>query len=527
MATRRFFYVAQEDLVVWLGQHGVFTEVARFDCSEHGFQGFSAYLRGDSQQQSLMLVDVVEEEFSVDAIPKLSIRDRNALIERRLSRKYSRTPYRLGHFQGSGHRKGAEQDVLYSAVSNRELLNPWLEILAAKSTPLVGIFSVPLLAGRLLSKVRKPATNALLLTQHQGNRLRQVYLRNGELKSARLSQAPAITDASYGEYVFHEILGSRRYLERARLLGGMEDVDVYLITDTATAERIIESDKGNIPLNVHFVEPDSAAKAVGLQQVPNADRLEILYLSIAARCRAGHNYALQGETRFHRLNQIRRCVAGAAIAASVTCSVIVGVNLVKGLQLYRATSMLDRQIAQMEETFRREHEHYAPLRADSHEMKLAVDAGDYILANSLPVSWVMQQLGRVLGDYPHIQINELRWQAGAAADGEGGLEGRRHGNETRPISIAPVNTVIAELSGQIVPFDGDMRDAFARIDRLASALRQKTAFEQIRVTEFPLDANPGSSVSGDVVNRDTELSAYFRMSLRLDVTDTESDSAAD
>ena len=197
------------------------------------------------------------------------------------------------------------------------------------------------------------------------------------------------------------------------------------------------------------------------------------------------------------------------------------------MELHRAASMLDRQIAQMEETFRREHEHYAPLQADSHEMKLAVDTGDYILANRLPVSWVMQQLGRVLGDYPRIRIDELRWQAGTAGGGENGAGGRQSGNAARPVSIAPVNTVTAELSGQIVPFDGNMRDAFALIGRLEGSLHQKTAFERIRVTEFPLDANPKSSVSGDVVNQSVDQSAHFRISLHLNVTDTESGSEAD
>ena len=527
MATHRFFYVTQEDLVVWYERRGMFQEVKRFSNTDEGLRGFSSYLKNDSQAQSLMLVDVIEEEFSADTIPKLPVRDRTALINRRLSRKYSRTPYRIGHYQGLGRGKSGNQEVLYSAVSNQELLDPWLEIVMAQSTPLVGIHSVSLLGAQLLSKVRKPAGHALLMSQHQGDKLRQVYLRDGKLKSARLSQSPLVTDDRYGNHIFDEILRSRRYLERSRLLGGLEDIDVYMITDSATADRIIASDKGKMPLHFHFIKPEVIAKAVKMQQVPEIDRLEALYLSVAARGRTGHNYALNGETRFHRLGQARRVIIGAALAASVVCSVFAGLHLTSGFALRGAIATLDQQIDQMEETFRRENERFAPVRADSHEMKLAVDTGDFILANRLPASWVMEQLSRVLGDYPQIQIDELRWRAEMFEDLQSTNGARRRGSGPEEISVKPLQAVTAEVYGQIIPFNGNMREAFKLIERLESSLRGRTAFRQVVTTEFPLDPSPESSLSGDVVNRGGQQYARFRMDLRLNVANGEDGDEAD
>lgn len=521
MAAHRYFYVTQEDLVVWLQHRGRFAEVARFASNDEGFAGFSRYLGRKLPQKSLMLVDVIEEEFAADSIPKLPMRDRNALIERRLSRKYSRTPYRLGHSQGAAAGKAREQQVLYSAISNHELLDPWLEIIADQQIPLVGVFSVPLLGFRLLSRMRKPTGNALLLTQHQGNRLRQIFLRDGKLKSARLSLSPAINDAAYGDYIFDEILRNRRYLERSRLLGGMEEIDAYMITDPATADRIIAGDKGRMPLRFHFIKPESAAKTIRLPQVPETDHLEVLFLAIANSGRAGENYALQGETRYHRLSTLRRMTIGTALAAAMACSVVAGVNLTTGLQIRNEIAVVDRQILQMEETFRRENDRFAPLRADSHEMKLAVDTGNFILDNRLPVGWVMQQLGQVLGDYPQIQIEKLEWRAEAPASGQQNNQARR-GGPPPAVPIKRLHAVSAELSGQIVPFDGDLRAAFATIDKLARELQAQTAFDQVVTTEFPINAGPTASISGEVVSSGATQSAFFRMRLSLVVSPAES-----
>jgi len=524
MAAHRFFYVTQEDLVVWHQHRGRFTEVERFASSDEGFHDFSAYLRQDPQSLSVMLVDVIEEEFSADTIPKIPLRDRNALIERRVTRKYSRTPYRLAHFQGASRTEPGSQEVLYSAVSNHELLDPWLAVIAGQSTPLVGIYSVPLLGQQLLSRVRKPAGNALLLTHHQGNRLRQVYLRDGKLKSARLSQAPDISANGYGEYIFNEILRSRRYLERARLLGGMADIDVYMITDVDTADRIIAADEGKLPLHFHFIRADAAAKAVRLHQQPTTDRLETLYLAIASQARVRHNYALQGETRYHRLSQARRILIGGTVAASVACSAVAGFNFMTGFEMRGAISLLDQQMRQMEDTFRRENDRFAPLRADSHEMKLAVDTGDFILANRLPVSWVMQQLGDVFGDYPQIRIDELNWKAETPVDEQAVAGGRRQGNSQQAVPVRSLHAVSAEVYGQIIPFDGNLRDAFSVINRLENSLREQTAFQQVVTTEYPLDASPGSSISGELVNTGGQQFAHFRMTLRLNVATPEAGS---
>ena len=522
MAADRYFYITQENLVVWRRRRGSFCEQLSFTQDEAGVHAFSNYLHSDPHSSSAVLVDVIEEEFSVDAIPKLPLRDRQALIERRLSRKYSRTRFRLGHYQGASEAEEGMRDVLYSAVSNHELLEPWLAVIAEQQTPLSGIYSVPLLGEKMLRTLRKPAGNSLLLSHHQGNRLRMVYLRDGDLKSARLSKAPPTTDDGYGEHVFSEILRSRRYLERARLIENSAAVDAYMITDAENADRIISGDSGKLPLHFHFIRTAEAAKALRLSEVPGPDRLEILYLALVARGRPDHNYAVQGETRYHKLSVARHAALGGIVAASLVGSAFAGVNFMTAFELRSATALMDSQIQRMEETFRRENDDFAPVKADSHEMKQAVDTGDYLLANRLPAAWVMEQLGAVLGEYPQLQLDELTWTA--EAEPESTPQPRR--GENVAVNVKPLQTVSAEVVGQVVPFDGNLRNAFALIKEFENRLREKTAFDEVRVTEYPIDASPQSSVSGEFVASDDRGEAHFKVLLRLNVPLAGSDNEA-
>ena len=152
MAIRRFFYVTQDSLVVWKGGRSTLTEEITFQSSDEGYQLFGAYLERSGQQRSLMLVDVIEEEFVTDTLPDLSTADRKGLIGRRLAKRFARTPYRLGMFQGRRRRATDRFNVVLSAITNHELLDPWLKIIDDHRVPLTGITSVPLVGPELLKR---------------------------------------------------------------------------------------------------------------------------------------------------------------------------------------------------------------------------------------------------------------------------------------------------------------------------------------------------------------------------------------
>ena len=87
MIVKRTFYITQGSLSVWMhGEHGLI-ETTVFADDDAGLRQFDAYLADVPQTPSAMLIDVIEEEFSLDSIPKLGWRDRRALLQRRCQQK--------------------------------------------------------------------------------------------------------------------------------------------------------------------------------------------------------------------------------------------------------------------------------------------------------------------------------------------------------------------------------------------------------------------------------------------------------
>ena len=516
MPAPRAFYVTQGSLTVWSNERDGEAQALRFADSDDGLRKFDEYLGALPERPSFILVDVIEEEFAVDSIPQLGIRDRNALLTRRIERKYPRTRYRIPIYHAKRGRKGGEPRVTFSAITNHELVDPWLRVILRHRTPLTGLYSVPLMAGRLLEKVFDAENPTLFVTQHQYTKLRQVFVENGYTGSARLSESPPHDDPGYAQFVITETQRSRRYLERTRLIAHMQQLDVCVLADETTADEIRALvDDG--PTAYHFVDPVHAARRIGLATALRPDCHEDLYVAAASRRRPAYDYAVSGEKRYWTMRRVRHAMSASLMAVAATASVLAGIYTSSAMFLRYQIHTVESQVAQLSETFRRDNESF-DYRADSHEMKFAVDTGNFLLRNRLPVPWVMQQVGLVMGAHTGVRVRNLSWDAMVSTD-PNARPVRRDAN--MPVPIPGISEVQAEIEGELLKFDGDMRKAFADIDRLAADLEEKTAFTHVVAVEYPLDANPQSAISGEIVTKGRKQPARFRIRLTFPVAAVE------
>ena len=336
-------------------------------------------------------------------------------------------------------------------------------------------------------------------------------MRQGHVESARLSRSPAIDDPQYAGFVIEEIEKIRRYLERTRLIGNREQLAVCMIAENDIAERVLEQAHSHSPLQFHCVKPRTVARQLRLESRIDPDRLERLYIAAALRKRPRNSYATSGENRYWRLRRLRDGIIGTTLAASIAFSAMAGWYFSEAWHLRRATADIENQVMQLTDTFRRDNAMADPIRADSHEMKLAVDTGDFILENRLPVPWVMYQLGQVLGEYPDVRIRHLSWRAESPPSDVPQPVSRSDAQV--PLAIPSIAAVSVEIEADLAPFNGDMRYAFARIDELSADIREYTRFGETFVIEYPLDARPTSAVSGEISRTAPPDSAAFRLRL--------------
>ena len=511
MAASRIFYVVQGELSVHSAAAGASSEPLSFADNDDGLRAFDAYVAEHPHETTAIVVDVIEEVFLADSVPAMGHKDRLHLLDRRLQRKFPRTPFCLSSGAGNSLSR-AERAVVYSAISNHELLDPWIAGIVAARVPLVGIRSVPLMTPQVLRRLFARPGAVLYVTQHQGDKLRQTFVQGGLVKSSRLSQSPAVADAAYPGFVATEIQRSRRYLERTRLMTGAEPLDICIVSDLQICERVIKSISTDSPLRFHLFDLARTVRKCRARRTPEIDQLQDLFIDAAMQNTAGHNYATAGEDRYWHMSRMRRAIIGATSALAAAASIIAGIYLGDAWRLHGESATIDSQVRQLSETYRRENDHTGGVRADSYEMKLAVDTGDYILRQRVPAPWVMYQLGTVLSDYPDVRLSHLSWHA--RSDTQMPPQRARPGEPATPIPIPELSSVTAEITATIEPFEGQLRDAFRRIDELAASIRGSTAFSETVVVAYPVDASVQASVSGEISREISGDTATFRLQLK-------------
>lgn len=506
----RVFYVTQGALRVCFPNARDERSDIEFADDDRGVREFERFLATAPDISSTMLIDVIEEEFFLDTIPKLAKRDRDALIRRRRQQKFHRTHYRTSQYIGKSARKEGQFAVVHSAISNHELVDPWLDVLLKYQTPLSGIFSVPLMAAAMLKRLFSCTGNAIFVAPHQGNKLRQVFVKDGHVMSARLSQGPGSADSSYAQFVVTEVMRSRQYLERTRLLSGNEGLEICVVADNDTGSEITSIVSGDGNNNYQFAEPVAAARRALVPSLKAVDHFEEVFVAAVAKGQPRNGYANTGENRYWQMRRLRTAIIGVAAIGAVAASVVAALLLSDAWIIKQRNIEIQLQADYLLATYRKENERLDPIKADSYEMKLAVDTGELILANRVPVPWVMNQVGTVLGGFNDVRIQELQWTA-EPVQLENAQAPRR--GEAPVVNVESIAAVSAILTADIVSFDGNLRHAFARIDALAADFESQTNFQSAVAIEYPLDAKTSAAISGEISKESNNKSARFRIQL--------------
>src|SRR5204863_7319863 len=119
-----------------------------------------------------IFTDLAEEDFRPDTIPHVGRGDREAVGSRRLGQMFRNTPYRHALLQGREAEGRRDDRVLYAAITNGEVLRPWLGVLERRQLPIAGIHSAAVLGSRLIEALGIAAEHALLVLFTPGDALR-------------------------------------------------------------------------------------------------------------------------------------------------------------------------------------------------------------------------------------------------------------------------------------------------------------------------------------------------------------------
>jgi hypothetical protein len=134
-----FLYLTNSRLVSMVTQGKRIVARREFAVSGAGAAEFERYLAGMAEIPAHLFTDLTEEDFRLDTVPHVSARDREAIVGRKLAQIFRSTPYRHAVMQGREAEGRRDDRVIYTAITNAEVLRPWVEAIERHKVPLGGI----------------------------------------------------------------------------------------------------------------------------------------------------------------------------------------------------------------------------------------------------------------------------------------------------------------------------------------------------------------------------------------------------
>lgn len=522
---KQLLYLTNDQLTAYQWEKGSHSTGLSFPNDETGWEAFSRHLAGSQNTPTYLLADLIEEDFQRDSLPHVLGRSRRALVQRRLGQLYRDTPYRQAIRQGREEQGRKDDRMLFSALTNTELLKPWLDAILKQKTPLAGIYSPALLSAALTKKLGIASDNLLLVT-HQSSGLRQTFFQGSALKFSRLTPLADHNPDAIADATARETANTQQFLASARLLPRGTTLDAVILTHGEGLSRL-QSTCQDAPAMAHrFLDLADAAALLGLKNPGSVSLCDPLFLTLLGRALPASHYAQAEQTRCFSLWQARLAfyILSAGIVTGALLSA--GSNSLEARQHYQQSRQMIMEAGVAQSQYQAIIRSLPHTAASPQNMKAAVNIEQMISRNAPEPVQLLGTVSRALDALPQIRVNQLHWQASTEAESADSPQPEA-APAPPPVAgaqeIAPAITLIGIpkkpnqtllIEGEVTPFGNNYRTALESV-RLFAAELSKNKQLHVKVTQSPLDIAPTAKLAGKAGNEDADSKARFKLKLIL------------
>lgn len=461
-----------------------------------------------------LLADVVEMEFRFERTTFLRGSDRRALHRRKLQQTFHGTPYRHAQPLGREADGKSEEKLLLSAITNPELVSPWVQALRQLHLPLSGIAGVPLLERQLILPLATDSSHVLLLTVQRHGRMRITYFFEKEMRFSRLA-IPHGEKSPLGDVVCEEAVRTHQYLLSQRLMERNCLVDVVCLLPNASIPAWEKVQPPADSLNFAHLSITDAARLAGIHDgLPDATA-DDLFIGLLAKAQFPNHFSPSAERHDLHLYWLRRAlIAGAGIVGLGT--VAASGALVHGARdLAQRTRAAEHLALTSKADIERLRGRFPKTEVPREEIREALKQTRALQKEDAPVRRMLADLSRGFDAEPRAELNAISWistdhpERFSGEENAGGSGTASPQPEAELVQADGNRRWVAVLSGDIVGAPS-YRQANEAAENLATSIRQ----DKIRteLLKSPLNVRPDEELKK---NLDRDMPARLPFQLRV------------
>lgn len=519
LAMKRLFYFTGYRLSVlhWKGKELVGS--SSFEPTEAGLNQFREYLSRTRNIPGKFLVDVIEEDFRNEKIPHVGSRDRKAVINRLIDRYY-RSSEDFCYSETIGREKQGRKDdiVLLGAMTNPQLIEPWLYILDECEVALSGIWTLPIISKYLLKTLSASSGVVLLVSQQVNSNVRQTLFRDGKLVTSRQSIINQdINDISaIGSLAAPEVERTIAFLRAQNLISANEVINLHILGGSEQLDSLRQSFVTDEKQNVSVHPLTQLHKKLGLKAVGDkfSDNL-FAWLCLNSRFTASH----YGASRIFKRHQNKLLATGlyaASLLVLIVAILLTELNISDAIEYEKSSVLLKKEEQHYKELYASKFKDFEEVFQNAGVMNAAVDLAERITVNAStsPLDFLIG-LSNILSrdNSSTVKIDKIEWRSVNINEKTKKIQ---KANFTAKMPVKH----LAVITGRIDDPVHDYRASTEHIERIISYLKDNERIENVEVRQMPVDLRSNSkfsTASGVDVrsNENAEMSGVFSFEIMM------------
>ncbi|MDT8282344.1 MAG: hypothetical protein RQ982_05950 [Gammaproteobacteria bacterium] len=483
---KRLFYFTGYRLSVLHYRGKELVGSSSFEPTVTGMDQFRSYLVQTPNISGKFLVDVIEEDFRKEIVPHVGSKDRKAVISRLVDRYY-RASKNYFYSEVLGREKEGRRDdvVLLGAMTNPQLIEPWISIIEDCEVPLSGIWTMPLVSKKILKILKASVGVVLLVSQQVNSNVRQTLFRDCKLMSSRQSIINQDIDdiSAIGELAEPEVKRTINFLRGQNLIVPDEVINLHILGSDEQLQSLQKAFVSNVKQTVTIHRIADINKKLGLKGVGEKFSDEIFaWLCLSQGFTTSH----YGERKLF-VHYYNRLAAAALYVCSllilITSVLITESNISDAIEYEKSITLLNKEENEYKDLYSKKFEDFEDVFQNAGLMNSAVDLASRIKLNSatspldfmLTLSKILDQ--KSIGD---LYIDKIEWQA------------VNTGEKTNKVVDANFTADLpvkhhAIVTGRILESEYNYRASIEQIHAIISFLKANPRIETVQALKMPVD----------------------------------------
>ncbi len=512
---KHLLYLTNDKMIALIWKGGAIVEREVFNSTDADSAAFTEYLARHHEVPAYVVTDLIEEDFRLDTVPHLRGGDQDAILGRKLAQLYRATTFRHAIVQERETERRRDDRVLYHAITNPDLVKPWLAALERAEVPLEAVSSSAVLSVRLPRVLSIFFAHTLLVTIVPDFGLRQTYFQNKHVKFSRLT--PIIYDEgqSVGALIAAETSRTWHYLDTLRNFAGGETLEVCILVHSRDHEMVAEAIRALPLLKYRFLDIGEVAAKIKLKPSPTSSHAEEVLVHLYAQGSVENHFAEKEPMRFARYRRAKIGLYGLTAGLLAIGAAGAAFNL---YQTATMSSVIDQR-SQFVRTIQSEYQAISKaMEGQTSATDTVRDASTFFRAqirqqSPSPASF-LKDLAMVWSEFPDMRLLQAVWapnqDAGFVPPHEPVAapvaqnirsEVKLAPGAPQPPAGATVNPMGADpplpggryevliIDAAVTRFQGDYRAAIADIERMVERLN-KAPNMKTEIVKLPIDVKP-------------------------------------